>query len=235
MGNTPSPTWYDRLYKSDRDLWLAVDTMLLLMAKSGLPMSRERVRDFDLEEPEIIGLYVVDIKSAGITVLDIQTDMHEARRRLRFFPSSGALTDLLSQIKERRAPRGVISDPVYVQRGDYLAICSRQSAVAAGAKFWADDRTAAIELGWRNPVKELPEGMAGSEYLRKTLVTLETKMTSEPIALPPPTEPVITPAQQKATEAELKEAVARVDRRKQGNATAAELDEIQRRKRKLAG
>lgn len=177
--------WFDKVYADHRELWLAVTTMLQLFLKAGLPMSKERQRAMDLDDPETVGLYVLDLNSVGITPDDVMDDGHRVRQSLRFFPSSGELAELMRTLKHKRLPPWRIADPVYVyvkdpldkkgERG-YLAIAPRKEAEARNEKHWDDEYQAQVALGMRKPMKALPRGMTGEEFLQKRLQELTGRM-----------------------------------------------------------
>lgn len=167
--------WYDGLYERHEHLWLAANTMLLLMSKSGLPMNKARAATFDIEDPETVAVYVMDLQEAGITADDIMADGHACRRGLKFFPSSGELTELLVALKELRKPSTVVSDPVWVAYRGGIALTSKEDAFRRKEAFWTDEFRALEDLGLYQR-KALPEGVDGKTALATIVRELEQQM-----------------------------------------------------------
>lgn len=162
------PGWFDAVYAEDPNYWLAVDMMLMLMLRAGLPLPKQRLADLmmvtqegapPIMDPEALGIYVVDLKAAGITMDDIAADGHEVRRRLQWFPSSAELTAAMVALKGKRCPSHLIVAPVYIyEEGRGVCVTDKAQAIRAGIPYWATGMDAEIANGLRPPMRELPEG-----------------------------------------------------------------------------
>lgn len=167
--------WFDKVYEKHSNLWLAVDAMLQLMLKSGLPMPNERMKQFALDDPETLGVYVLDIADAGITLDDLMADGHKVRRMLRFFPSSTELVTALLACREKREPSGLILDPVYIFDKGHVFLTRRKTAEKNGWPFWECQIDCEIANGLYVPRSSLPEG---KKALAARLDSISAKMTS---------------------------------------------------------
>lgn len=179
MSEKVQAQWFDKLYATDPQLWLAVDAMLLLMLKSGLPMPTERAKQFDIEDPETIGVYVHDVRQAGITVADVKLDGHHVRKMLRWFPSSTDLVTALLALKHKREPKGVIYDPVYIAEGKRVFVTSREKALASNLRHFETQLECERANGLTPPAARALPGRNVSEKidaLAKKLTT--TKLPS---------------------------------------------------------
>lgn len=177
--------WYDGVYARNPQLWAAVDAMLLLMMKAGLPMPSERLRGFDLQDPETVGLYVMDLADAGIELGDVMADGHEVRRSLRWFPSSAELVNAMRALKHKRNPPGVINDPVYVCEDGRVCVTSRRNAINKGLPYWASMLDCEYDNGLRRRPAPLPEGTT----LKELAATIEARIDGAVKALPASTAP----------------------------------------------
>lgn len=171
------PEWFDKLYQKDPNFWLGVNIMLELMMKAGLPMASERLRQFDLQDPETVGLYVMDLADAGITMYDLEQDGHNARRMLRFFPSSAELVTVMLALREKREPRGIISNPVYIYQDGCVRVASMRVAEKLALPYWKDQVDCEVANGLRQPMKALPPG--GTKAFLARLDGLADKMTGQ--------------------------------------------------------
>lgn len=167
--------WYDHLYAQHRDLWLALSTLLHLMVKGGMPFAAHRQR-FDIDDPETVGVYVMDVHDAGFTLADVMADGHAVRRMLRFFPSSAELVQALRACREVREPRGTISQPVYIYdaHDGCVRVCSKGVAENRRVQWWATQTEAEVANGLRPPMKPVKPG-EGSKALGETLKALDTR------------------------------------------------------------
>lgn len=139
--------WFDTVYAQNSQLWHATTIMLELMMKAGMPMSKQRMAKFALDEPETVGVYVLDLADAGITAQDVVTDSHDARRMLDFFPTSSELVKAMSELKVQRDPPWLIIDPVYVWQDGGVRCTRRKHALVHGREIFEDPDQCALANG----------------------------------------------------------------------------------------
>lgn len=128
--------WFDQVYSKNKHLWLATNALLEIILKAGMPMSRTRMAKFSLDDPETIGVYVLDLAEAGITAADVARDAHEVRRQLSFFPSSSELVQLFKAKKVAYNPPWLVVEPVYVWVDGNVRMTNRQSALIGGLEMF---------------------------------------------------------------------------------------------------
>ena len=159
-------------------------------------MANERLKTFDLADPETIGVYVLDIKDAGLSLDDILADGHKVRQQLRFFPSSTDLVKALVACRNIRKPPGVISHPVYVADSEgMLRVCSRDVAEKQKLRYWLHEYDAQVALGIRQPMKALTyrEGQTLREAFLERVQRTAEKMAMKELPGAKPIDPRSTP------------------------------------------
>ena len=174
------PSWADTVYGQHSDLWTAVNVMLQLFLKSGLPMSSERLKQFSLEDMETLAVYVMDLAEAGVTVNDIATDGHAVRRLLRFFPSSSELVTAMLACRQKREPAGIIRDGVYIFQGNAVRIVSRGTAERRGWRYWEEQVDAEIANGLIKPRPRAALPASREGILARMMALPEAKAVPDP-------------------------------------------------------
>jgi hypothetical protein len=152
--------WFDEVYARSPKLWAAVEILLAVLQKSGVPLGKERLGSLDLKDSETIGVYVMDCEAEGLAAEDVTRYGHEARRGFRFFPSSGEFARAIAAVKATRHST-VITDAVHFVR----EISKGEAVIAMASKA----KLEAEGVPWFNSDKEARQSVAHALHGRRTL------------------------------------------------------------------